>query len=52
MKMLKRVETQWVSFIEPLRCLLYEYKTLIYTMTTNLDQNEKAEVIPLAISFS
>jgi len=45
LKMLKRVETRWVSFIEPLRRLLAEYRTLIYSMTADLDQNDKAEVI-------
>ena len=44
LKMLKRVETRWVSFIEPLRRLLSEYRTLIYTMTADLGQNDKAEV--------
>jgi len=45
LKMLKRVETRWVSFIEPLRRLLAEYRTLIYTMTADLDQNDKAQVM-------
>ena len=46
LKMLKRVETRWVSFIEPLRRLLSEYRTLIYSMTADLDDNDKAKVRP------
>ena len=46
LKMLKRVETQWVSFIEPLRRLLSQYHTLIYSMTADLDDNYKAKVRP------
>jgi len=52
LKMLKRVETRWVSLIEPLRCLLSENHTLIYTMTADLEENDKAEVsFPSFIKF-
>lgn len=42
--MLRTVETRWVSLIEPLRRLLSEYRTLIYKMTADLSENDKAEV--------
>jgi hypothetical protein len=44
LKMLKNVQTRWVSLIEPLRRLLSEYRTLIYKMTADLPENNKAEV--------
>ena len=31
-KMLKNVKTRWISIIEPLRCLLAEYQTLMAKM--------------------
>lgn len=44
LKMLRNVQTRWVSLIEPLRRLLSEYRTLIYKMTADLHENVKAEV--------
>lgn len=44
LKMLRNVQTRWVSLIEPLRRLLSEYRTLIYKMTADLQENVKAEV--------
>jgi len=44
LKMLRNVQTRWVSLIEPLRRLLSEYKTLIYKMIVDLNDNVKAEV--------
>jgi len=44
LKLLRNVQTRWVSLIEPLRRLLSEHKTLIYKMTTDLHENNKAEV--------
>ena len=44
LKMLRNVQTRWVTLIEPLRRLLSEYRTLIYKMTTDLNDNVKAEV--------
>lgn len=43
LKMLKNIKTRWVSLIEPLRRLLSEYRTLIYKMTSDLNDNVKAE---------
>jgi len=44
LKLLRNVQTRWVSLIEPLRRLLSEYRTLIYKMTADLHDNNKAEV--------
>jgi hypothetical protein len=44
LKMLRNVETRWVSLIEPLRWLLSEYRYLIYKMIADLEENDKAEV--------
>jgi len=49
LKMLQKVETRWVSLIEPLRRLLSEYRTLIYKMTEDMVDNDKAEVCNLPI---
>jgi len=43
LKMLRNMQTCWVSLIEPLRRLLFEYRTLIYKMIVDLNDN-KAEV--------
>jgi len=41
--MLKRVETCWVSIIELLRRLLSKFRTLIYSMMADLEENNKAK---------
>ena len=51
LKMLRVVETRWVSLIEPLRRLLSEYRTLIYKMVQDLKENEKAQVRFLFMFF-
>jgi len=44
LKILRNVQTWWVSLIEPLHGFLSEYRTLIYKMNTDLNDNNKAEV--------
>lgn len=41
--MLRNVQTRWVSLLEPLCRLLSEYRTLLYKMTADLNDNQKAE---------
>ena len=51
LRMLRNVETRWVSLIEPLRRLLSEYRSLIYKMTADLEENDKAEVKFSTLTF-
>jgi len=44
LKMLRDVQTRWVNLIEPLHGLLSKYRTLLYKMIADLDENPKAEV--------
>ena len=42
--MLQNVQTRWMSLIEPLWRFLSEYQTLLYKMTADLNENNKAKV--------
>ena len=44
LKLLRNVETRWVSLIDPMRRILSEYRTLVLKMYEDLAENEKAEV--------
>ena len=52
LKLLRNVETRWVSLIDPMRWILSEYRTLVLKMYEDLAENEKAEVWLYFDSFS
>lgn len=52
LKLLRNVETRWVSLIDPMRRILSEYRTLVLKMYEDLAENEKAEVWLYFDSFS
>ena len=51
LKLLKNVKTRWVSLIEPLRCILQEYKVPLAKMKVDSVSKEKSAQVTCLFNF-